>query len=90
MCSSDLIQNFGDHRIEKRLGQFRLEVIDQQADVMQLDLMPNLHRLLPGLELFLQPGKALGHALIVKLDAFALSPLLAVPIPGFKSRLGAG
>ena len=36
------IQNFGGHRIEKGFGQFGLKVIDQQPDVMQFHLLPNV------------------------------------------------
>ena len=47
------VQDFGGHRVEKRLGQFRLMVIHQQADVVELDLLPHLGALLAGLELAL-------------------------------------
>ena len=83
------VQNLGRDRVEEGLGQFRLVVIDQQADVMQLDLLPDVHRLRVGLEFTLQPVRALAHAQVVKLDAIALRALLAVPVGGLEPVLGA-
>ena len=84
------VQDFGGDRVEKRLGQLGLVVVDQQPDVVQLDLMPQLHRLLARLELALQPRRRFTHPQIVKLDALALGALLAVPICGLKPVFGPG
>jgi hypothetical protein len=67
-----------------------LVVIHQQADVMQLDLVPHFHGLLTGLEFLLQPHRAFLDAQVVKLDAFALGALLTMPVCRFKTMLGAG
>ena len=83
------VQDFGGHRVEKSFGQLGLVVIDQQANEMQLDLLPNLHGLLVRFELALQAGGAFFDAQIVKRDALALGALLAVPVGGFKAVLGA-
>ena len=83
------VQDFGGHRVEKGFGQLGLVVIDQQANEMQLDLLPNLHGLLVRFELALQAGGAFFDAQVVKRDALALGALLAVPIGGFKAVLGA-
>jgi hypothetical protein len=83
------VQDFGGHRVEKGFGQFGLVVIDQQANEMQLDLMPDLHGLLMGLEFALQAGGALFDAQVVKRNAFTLGALLTMPVGGFKAVLGA-
>ena len=64
-------------------------VINQQANEMQLDLLPNLHGLLVRFELALQARGAFFNAQVVKRDALALGALLAVPVGGFKAVLGA-
>ena len=63
-------------------------VVHQQADEVQLDLLPHLHGLLMGFELALQTVGAFFDAQIVKRDALALSALLAMPIGGFKAVFG--
>jgi hypothetical protein len=45
------VQDLGGDRVEEGLGQLGLVVVHQQADVVQLDLVPHVHRLLAGLEL---------------------------------------
>jgi hypothetical protein len=65
-------------------------VVDQQADEVQLDLLPHLHGLLAGLELLLQPGHRFLDAQVVELDALALGPLLPVPVGRLEAVLGAG
>ena len=47
------VEDFGADRVEKRFGQFRLAVIDQQTNVVQLGLLPHARGLLPSLELTL-------------------------------------
>ncbi len=63
-------------------------VVHQEADVMQLDLLPDVHGLVTGLELALQAVGALFHPQVIKLDALALGTLLAVPVCGLKTMLG--
>lgn len=83
------MQDLGGDRVEEGLGQLGLLVRHQQADVVQLDLLPDLHGLFAGLELALEPALAFAHAQVVELDALALRALLAVPVAGFKAVLGA-
>jgi hypothetical protein len=83
------VQDLGGHRVEEALCQLGLVVVDQQADEVQLDLVPDVHRLLAGPELLLEPRDRLAHPQVVELDALALRPLLAVPVGGFEAVLGA-
>ncbi len=83
------VQDLGGDRVEEGLGQLGLVVVDQQADVMQLDLVPHIHGLRAGLELFLQAAHAFLHPQVVELDALALRPLLGMPVGSFKAVLGA-
>ena len=83
------VQNFGRHRIKKRLSQFRLMQINQQANVVQLHLLPNLHRLLPSFEFFFKPQRAFFDPQIVELNPLTLRALLTMPILRFKAMLGA-
>ena len=82
------VQNFGGDRIEEGFGQFGLVVVHQQADVVQLDLLPDVHTLLTRLELALQPLGAFFDPQVIELDALALGALLAVPVCRFKPVLG--
>ena len=84
------VQDLGRHRVEEGLGELGLVVVDEQADVVQLDLLPDVHRQLAGLELALQPLGRLVDALVVELDALALGPLLAVPVGRLEARLRRG
>ena len=84
------VKNRSRHRIEKSFGQFRLQMIDQQTDIKQFGLMPHLHRQAACLEFALQPAFAFAHAQVIKLDALPLPMLLAMPVLGFKTMLGAG
>ena len=83
------MQDARGDRVEEGLGQLGLLVLHQQADVVQLDLLPHGHGLVAGLELALEPALAFAHAQVVELDALALGALLAVPVAGFKAVLGA-
>ena len=44
------VQNFGGNRVEKSFSQLGLEMVHQQADVVQLHLLPNFHGLVFRLE----------------------------------------
>ena len=82
------VQDLGGDRIEKGFGEFGLVVVDQQADVEQLDLLPHIHRLLTGAVFVLEPLHAFLDAQVVELDAFALGALLAVPVGCLEAGLG--
>ena len=84
------MQDFGGDRVEESLGQLRLVVVDQQTNVVQLDLLPDVHRLLTRFVLALQTGGRLSHPQVVKLNPLALSALLAVPVGGLKAVFGTG
>jgi hypothetical protein len=85
------VQDVGGDRVEEGLRQFRLVVVDQQADVVQLGLVPDLHRQAAGAELPLQPLHRLAHPQVVEDDAVALGLLLAQPVGLLEAllRLGA-
>jgi hypothetical protein len=84
------VQDLGRHRVEEGLGELGLVVVDQQADVVQLDLLPHVHRQRRGLELALQALGRLVDPLVVVLDPQRLGPLLAVPVGRLEARLGLG
>ena len=63
-------------------------MVDEQADVMQLDLMPDRHRLLAGFEFLFQTHRGFEHTNIVELNSFALCTLLTMPVCGFETMLG--
>ena len=65
-------------------------VVDQQADVVQLDLLPHVHRQRRRLELVLQARCRFVHARVVVLDAQRLRLLLAGPVGGLEARLRLG
>ncbi len=76
-----------EHRVEEGLRQFRLLVLGEQADVVQLGMAPGqvVHRL--GAELAAQPFDRLGHALVVELDALLDRVLLSQPGAGLEPPL---
>ena len=63
-------------------------VINQQADVVQLDLGPDIHGLLTRVELPLQTLGGFAHPHVIELDAFTLGAMLAMPVGGFEMVLG--
>ena len=83
------VQDPACDRIEEGLAEFGLVMVHQQANVMQLDLLPDVHWLLCSLKLILQSHHAFLHACVIELDAFALGSLLAMPICRLKTVLGA-
>ncbi|OIQ72671.1 hypothetical protein GALL_457020 [mine drainage metagenome] len=82
------MQDFGGDRVEKRLGQLGLVMVNQQTDVVQLDLLPNVHGLAATLEFALDAVGGLAHPQVIKLDAFTLGPLLAGPVRRLKPVFG--
>ncbi len=65
------MQDLGRHRIEEGFGQFRLLVVEQQADVQQLDLLPGRLVDVAGVEFVAQALDAFVDAVIVETDALA-------------------
>jgi len=63
------VQDLAAHRIEEGLRQFRLLVVEQQADVEQLDLLPGSVVQGFGLELVAQALNAFLHPVVVEADA---------------------
>ena len=84
------VKNFGAHRVKKGLGQLRLMVIGQQPDVVQLDLLPDLHRQVFSLEVTLQSLISLLHTQVIELDPLTLRALLTMPVGLLKAKLGLG
>ncbi len=82
------VQDLRRHRVEEGLGQLGLPVVDQQADVEQLDLLPDLRRQHLGVELDLQAAPGFAHALVVERDALAHRALLAMPVGALEALLG--
>jgi hypothetical protein len=74
------VQQLGRHRVEEGLGQLGLVVVGQQADVVQLGLLPGVHAQRVDVEVLPQLVHGLVHALVVELDALRLRLLLAVPV----------
>jgi hypothetical protein len=85
------VEDLRRHRIEEGLGELGLQVVGQQADVVQLDLLPHVHRQRRGVEFALEPLCAFTDSLVVELDAFALRALLPLPVGALEAglRLGA-
>ena len=84
------VQNLGGDRVEEGLRQLGLQMVDHQADVMELDLLPDSHALQTGGKLLFQPLDAGTHLPVVELYAFTLSLLLARPVHGLEALLGPG
>jgi hypothetical protein len=82
------VQQLGRHAVEEGLGQLGLAVVDQKADVVQLGLLPSVHRQLVAVELPPQALHRFVHAQVVELDALRLRFLLAVPVGGLEAALG--
>jgi hypothetical protein len=84
------VQQLGGDGIEEGLGQFGLVVIGQQADVVQLGLLPGVCRKGRDVEPLPQSLHGLVDALVVVLDALGLGPLLAMPVGKLEAALGGG
>ena len=82
------MQDFATDRIEEGLGQFRLLVVRQQADVVQLDFAPHRVGQVARLVLVFQNRDAFLHPLVVKADPFARRQLRHLPLAVFKMPLG--
>ena len=77
-----------EDRVEEGLGQFRLLVLVEQADVDQLDLLPRgvVDRL--GVELRVELLDDLADTVVVELDAVLDQPVDAVPVGLLEELLG--
>ena len=74
------VQHAGEHRIEKGLGQFRLLVVGQQANEVQLGLLPDFIIQQIGMKFVMQPANRFLHPFIIKLDTVADGLLHALPV----------
>ena len=83
-------QQLGRDRVEEGLGQLGLVVVGQQADVVQLGLLPGVLREGVDGELVAQARHGLIDTLVVVLDALALGALLAVPVGLLEALLRPG
>jgi hypothetical protein len=84
------VKQLGRHRVEEGLGKLGLVMVGQQADVVQLDLLPGVHAELVDAELGAQAQHRFVDAHVVELDALALRALLAVPVGTLEALLGRG
>ena len=84
------VQDLGGDRVEECLGQLGLVVVYQEPDVVQLDFVPQLHRLFASSKLLLQPAHAFFHPQVIELNALALGALLVVPVCRLEPVLGTG
>ena len=81
----DAVQDLHEHRVEERLRAFRLLVVDQQADELELDLLPQRVAIEPrGPEFALDALGGLQHAAIVEIDAVAADVLDGEPVAGLE------
>ncbi|MNR32893.1 hypothetical protein D3C85_1505220 [compost metagenome] len=82
------MQDAGEHRVEEGLRQLRLLVVGQEADEVQLGLLPDLVVQQIGVVLVLQALHRLVHSLVVELDAVAHQLLHPLPVRRLEQRLG--
>ena len=73
------LQDPRDHRVEEGLGELRLAVLDEQADVAELRVLPGLLAERPEVELAAKPVDALADALVVEADTLLNRVLLLLP-----------
>ena len=84
------VQDLGRHRVEEGLGQLGLAVAGQQADVVQLDLLPDCHRQRAGVKVAPQPLDRFLDPAREEREAFALRLVLAVPVASLEACACAG
>ena len=82
------VQDARAHRVEEGLGQFRLVMVGQQADVVQLDLAPDFVVDVLGVVFVFQDDRRFAHALVVVGDPVALQLLHGRPVPVLERHLG--
>ena len=83
------MQDLAAHRVEEGLGELRLLMIDQQADVLQLDLLPGGIVEGVGIKFGMQAGDGFLDTVVVELDAVANGVELSLPVTGLVEFLGA-
>ncbi len=83
------MQDLAADRIEKRLRALGLAVCRQQADVVQLDLLPDFVVDIFGVVLVFEQFDAFVDPFVVRRNAFAREPLQRVPVAGFEQGLRA-
>ena len=83
------VQDAAGDRVKEGLGQFGLVVVDQQTNVVELDLVPHVHRKAAGLEFLFQSLRAFLDAQVIELDPLTLGTLLTVPVGCFEAVFGA-
>jgi hypothetical protein len=82
------VQDGAADRVEEGLGQLRLLVVDQQADVMQLHLAPDFAADFLRLVFVFQRLHAFLYPLVVEGDSFPRLGLRRFPVAGFEIALG--
>jgi hypothetical protein len=78
------VQDLAADRIEERLGALRLLVAREQADVVELDLLPDFVVDVLGVVFVFEQLDAFFHALVIRRDALARETLQAMPVAGFE------
>lgn len=82
------VQDLGGDGVKEGLGQLGLQMPNHQADVVQLDLLPQRHGQGAGGKILRQARHALLHPLVIKRYALALGALLRGPVRLLKPLLG--
>jgi hypothetical protein len=82
------VQDLAADRIEERLGAFRLPVAREQADVVELDLLPDFVVDVLGVVFVFEQLDAFFDALVIRRDAFAREALQAMPVAGLEQLFG--
>ena len=74
------MQHAAEHRVEEGLGQFRLAMVGQQADIVEFRLLPDIVIEQVGMKLGAQPLDGLLDPVVVELDPVADALLHAGPV----------
>ncbi len=82
------MQHFAAHRIEEGFGQFRLLVVGQHADVVQLHFTPHFIAQIVLCVIVFQHAHAFINPFIVEGNAFTRFILRGFPVAGFEVALG--
>ena len=84
------VQDPRDHRVEERLGELGLRMVDEQADVEELCVLPDTDPERLDVELRAQAGDTLADALVVEADPLLDGLLRLGPGGGLEVGLRAG
>ena len=82
------MQNLAEYRIEEGFRQFGLLVVGQQADILQLRLLPDAVTQTVCIKIAMQPLRGFPDAIIIKLDAVPDRLLAFLPVRLFEPLLG--